>query len=545
MSPNVSEYSSIFFPVTYNVIGFPDTSASSFGVLIDGKVTPLTTSNATFPLWSATVAGVDGKSSYKYVKLSDNALVLDQEPFLRTLGRKKVKSTLNEFYSRRVTKAKLPKLRQIYADARPPYSGAFDESQIGTIHLTADAATFADLVDNPLDDDKEDVKATFRFINGDTVYNSDKVKLKISGHDTRNFKKLSIKVKFDKKNGDTFFERPAIKLRSEVFDPTMIREKLYIDNLNALGVPSIQGAWTRVYVNGKPFGFYLMVEDIGTPYLRTTVHGGDSTPTELGSLYELGTHSLTEEATLQYTGPSTSDYNPEIYSNENLGNNTKEEPMAQFISFFKDLEDFNPTSAGGIEYWNSRLDLDGYLRSMVMEYLGGMWDGSWWRGNNFFYYFNPALGKWQYLPTDFDRTFSDWNKKDVDTTYRDFAATNLARPGFDHPMITKLIYKNKEINARFEKLLLHAVKRLFNPRVLNPRIDAYEQFIQDEVKWDYALDRTKNPGNYFNFTVSDFHQGIVGGVLDAHIGIKPWIERRAKSVPGQVRGKKIDISIDI
>ncbi|KAF9433570.1 hypothetical protein BGZ76_009264 [Entomortierella beljakovae] len=524
--------------VTYNVIGFPDASASSFGVLVNKKVTPLTTSNVTFPLWSATVAGATGKSRYQYVKLSENGTVLDQESFFRTLDHKKATGTLNEFYSRQVTKAKHPKIPQLYDDARPPFSGAFDDSQIGTIHLTANAATFADMVNNPLDEDKKNVKATFRFLNGDTVYNSGEVKLKISGHDTRYFKKLSIKIKFDEEKNDTFFGRPNIKLRSEVFDPTMIREKLYIDNLNALGVPSIQGAWTRLYVNGKPFGFYLMVEDISAPYLRTTVHGGDSTPADLGSLYEMGTHSLTEEATLQYTGSNTSDYNPEIYSNENLGNNTKQEPMAQLITFFKDLQDFNPTSAGGIEYWNSRLDLDGYLLSMAMEYLGGMWDGSWWRGNNFFFYFNPTQGKWQYLPTDFDRTFSDWNKIDVDTTYRNFAATNLARPSFDHPLITKLIYKNKDINARFEKLLNHAVKRLFNPRVLNAKINAYENFIQDEVKWDYALDRSNNPGNSFNFTIKDFHQGIVGGVLDAHIGIKPWIKNRAESVPRQVRGKK-------
>ncbi|KAG0202405.1 hypothetical protein BGX28_005066 [Mortierella sp. GBA30] len=526
--------SSALADVTYNVVGFPDNDAGSFGVLINGKITKLTTSPSTFPLWSLTVVGASASSGYQYVKLSEKGTVVEQESFVRSFKNKKAKSTVNEFFQRQVTQTSLPKIPQVFENVQAKPSKAFDESQISTIHLTADPVAFKDMVDHPMEDRKP-IRAAFRFINADTMYSADEVKLKLSGSGSRKFKKLSLKVKFNTEKGETFFDRPIIKLRNEVFDPTMFREKLYIDILNSIGVRTTQGAWARVYVNGKPYGFYLMVEDIEAPFLRENMHYGSSEPKELGSLYQMGSHVIGQEATLQWMGPKTEDYNPEIYKNQNLGANAKAEPMAQLITFLKDLQDFDPTKPDSVAFWNARLDLDGYLRSMAMEYLAGAWDAHWWKGNNYFMYFNPTEGRWQFIPTDFDTTFSDGNLKDVMTTYKKFAASRLARPGKDHPLITKLIYKNKEINARFEKILLSVTNGIFNPKKLEPRINAYEKMIQDEVKWDYSLERSKNPGRTFGFTIDDFHKSITGPVKNVNNGIKPWIKSRAKDVPRQIQ----------
>ncbi|KAF9376485.1 hypothetical protein BGX21_003477 [Mortierella sp. AD011] len=526
--------SSALAGVTYKVVGFPESPTDTFAVVINKKTTPLTTTNETFPLWTGTVAGAHAYSGYRYVMLSANGTVVKRESFLRVFTNKKATTTSNEFFLREVTQTTLPSIPQVYDSVRPAPSRAFNESLIGTIHLTADPATFADMVAHPLDDDRKAIKASFRFINADTTYSAAEVKLKVSGHGSREFKKLSLRVKFDEDKGETFFDCPIIKLRSETSDPTMFREKLYFDILDSIGVKTTQGSWVRVYVNGQPFGFHLMVQDIETPFLRGTVHLGSSNPKELGSLYQMGSHVLGQEATMQYNGSLTADYNPEIYSNQNLGDNPKKEPMTQLISFFKDLQEYDPTMSGGIKFWNSRLDLDGYLRAMAMEYLTGNWDAYWWKGNNYFMYYNPVEARWLFLPTDFDSTFSDGGLADVLTTYKNFAAKRLARKGKDHPLITKLIYKNKDINARFENILLTIVKKVFNTKTLEARINAYETMIQDEVKWDYSLDRSKNPGKTTGFTITDFHKSITGGVKGVNIGIKPWIKDREDSVPTQV-----------
>ncbi|KAG0345726.1 hypothetical protein BG004_003208 [Podila humilis] len=522
--------------VTYNVVGYPDSDKGSFGVLINGKVSKLTTTPATFPLWSAKVAGVSASSGYRYVKLSESGTVLSKESFLRYFTNRKDTKTVNEFFQRQVTQATLPKVPQVYKNVRSKVETNFDDTQIGTIHVTADPAIFDDMVKHPLEEERKAIKATFRYINANNVYSVEEVKLKVSGHGSRKFKKLSFRIKFDDDKGETFFNHPIIKLRAESYDPTMIREKLYFDVLNSAGVHTTQGAWNRLYVNGKPHGLYLMVDDIEPAFISNTYHKGKIVGAKnLGSLYQMGSHVLGLEATLQYNGSRSADYHPEIYENKNLGANTKEEPMAQLISFLKDLQDFNPAAADAIAYWRARLNLDDYLRQMAIEYLGGTWDGYWWKGNNYFMYYNPVDKVWQWVPTDFDSTFSDGNLKDVAVPYKQFAASRLRRKGKDHPLITKLIYKNKEINAQFEKTLLTLAQGVFNPKSLNPRIDAYKKLLEPEVAWDLTIDRSKNPGKTFGFTLSDFAKSIDGPVKTISYGIKPWISYRAKDVPKQIK----------
>ncbi|KAG0036726.1 hypothetical protein BGZ82_003792 [Podila clonocystis] len=526
--------SSVPTDITYNVVGFPDTDAGSFGVLMNGKITKLKTSPSTFPLWSATVAGASAPSGYQYVKLSDQDIVVQREPFLRFFHNTSAKSTTNEFFLRQVTQTTLPKLPQVFENVQPEASEAFDDSQIATIHLTPNPRDFAAMEADRRN--KKDAKAGFRFINADTVYSVDEVKVKVSGRDTSDFKKLSLRIKF--KGGETFFDRPIIKLRSGVFDPTMIREKLYIDILNAIGVRTTQGAWVRVYVNRQPYGFYLMVEDIEPPFLRATMHHGSS-PTHLGSLYKMAnSQAPVQEAPVQEAPVQEAPVQEapeELYSNKNLGANPEDKPMTQLIAFFKQLHDYDPTLLGGVEFWNSRLDLDGFLRCMAMEYLGGNWDAYWFSGNNYFMYHNPTENRWQFIPTDFDRTFSDGNKPDVLTTYKKFAGHKLAMPGNDHPLVTKLIFMNKEINTLFKQILLRIVNEVFNLEVLEPRINAFEKMIADEVNWDYLLGRsTISREKSVDFTIDDFHKSIIGGVKDVAIGIKPWIKGRAEDVPASL-----------
>lgn len=66
----------------------------------------------------------------------------------------------------------------------------------------------------------------------------------------------------------------------------------------------------------------------------------------------------------------------------------------------RDLNSFNPISTPNpTQHWNdTRIDLDGILRNMALEYLGGAFDNYWVSASNFFMYKNPTLGlagKWQ------------------------------------------------------------------------------------------------------------------------------------------------------
>ncbi|KAG0010500.1 hypothetical protein BGZ81_002736 [Podila clonocystis] len=518
--------SSVLADVTYNVIGFPDAETNTFAVEVNGELYPLQTSEDLFPLWTTKVDGVSAPSIYRYVQLNHKNKAVAREEFLRSLTDKN--TTPNDFFNREATLTTLPAIKQVYKDVRPKDTGVFDSSQIATIHLTVDPAKFDDMMNNPRDEDRQRVEAGFKFINADKVYSAAKVKIKISGHGSRKFRKVSLHIKFDENKKGMFFDRSAIKLRAEYNDPTMIREKLYLDLLNSVGVSSSQGSYSRVYVNGEPHGLYLMVEDIGEPMLLHTIHRGAIKDRKaLGSLYQMGT-------TVEFKGPRAADYAKNMYRNIIRGDNPKDEPMHQLIAFMKDLHDWDPTDTEGIAYWNERLDLDGFLRSMALEYLTGAYDAFWWNAHNYYMYYNPQRKVWQFIPMDFDHTFSAGNRLDVDETYKEYAEICEGHNPKSSPLVTKLICENRDINRKFETILLTITHDVFNNAALEERVHAYETQMEQEVAWDFSIDRSRLPGSDLNWDITNFHRLIWGPFKTVHKGIMPWIESRGKSVAHQL-----------
>lgn len=244
------------------------------------------------------------------------------------------------------------------------------------------------------------------------------------------------------------------------------------------------------------------------------------------------------QADLQYLGPNSADYPTDVYKMKTLGANPIDAPMTQLIQFMKDLADFDVASNSAIDYWNGRLDLNGFLRNMAMEYLAGSWDAYWYSGSNYFIYFNPALGegvnkgRWQWISTDFDGTFGDGDPTDTLTTYNAYADFN----GHDRPMISKLILANRDIKARFEQILRETVGYAFKPDGLFPRLEAYERMLAWDVAWDDSLNvrRADYLGKTYGWTENDFHASIAGPVKDMNVGIKPWILQRVAGLEAQL-----------
>jgi len=233
----------------------------------------LASSDSIYPVWSGSVPGTTGTVEYSYVELSPSGTAVKTEAFTRKLANVSDTQTLNEFFERPTTVWDLPKLPYTYLATYPSKTKAFKQKQIATIHITAPVAQMAEMHANPKED--KDYYVDFRFINSETIHSVRNITLKTSGKSSKDFSKQAFKFKFDTKLNQTFFSRPNIKLRSMVQDPTMMREKLYIDVLNSVGIPTQQGAWVRLFVNNDPYGLFLMVDDIKKSFLKQTVHAGD------------------------------------------------------------------------------------------------------------------------------------------------------------------------------------------------------------------------------------------------------------------------------
>ncbi|KAG0281798.1 hypothetical protein BGZ96_001018 [Linnemannia gamsii] len=519
--------------ITFNVVGYPSVSNNTFGVSIDGVVTKLVADENTFPVHSGVVPGTTSAVQYSYVELNPAGTVVKTEPFVRKLINETHTRTENEFFERQTTTWELPKLPYTYMATYPSKTQAFKQKQIATIHITAAVAEMQEMNTAPKAD--KDYRVTFRFINSDTIYTQRNISLQTAGKSSKEHSKQSFKFKFDTDFNQTFFSRPNIKLRSMVQDPTMIREKLYIDVLNSVGIPTQQGAWVRLFVNNKPYGLYLMVDDIKKSFLKQTVHGGDG-KIDVGNLVQMNAWEL--KADLVYKGPNTAQYCDYCYVVQSEGYiSPPTNPLQELIAFMKDLQDFDPASTDAIAYWETnRIDLDGFLRSMALEYLLGGFDLHWYSGSNYFMYRNPTLGsisnggKWQWIPTDMDGSFGSGYPTSTIPTYKTWADFSPAPAGRgDRPLIQKLILQNPQIQAKFDEVLKEIVSTVFKPEAMNPRAEAYHRMLSADAKWDLALVRLSTGINN-NFTFADFNNNLKMQTKNMQSGVLPWIANMSSLV---------------
>lgn len=511
-----------FADITFSCIGYP-AAGNSIGVSINGQITKLVANETTFPVWMAAVPGSNSAVEYKYVEINAAGTAVKTEAFSRKLNQTTDTHTWNEFFDRPLTYHTFPRLPYTYLATYPSKSKAFKEDQIATLHLTGDKIAIDALNAKP--EAEAEARVTFRFINAKNIFTQTNITLKTSGKSSKEFAKQSYKIKFDTDYNQTFFSRPNIKLRSMATEPTLLREKVYIDTLNAVGIPTQQGSYVRLFINNEAYGLFLMVDDIKKSFLKQTVHNGDDLVIP-GSLIQCNAPSLNDQADLVYKGPNGTAYNPEAYIMQNLGNNPVTDPLGQLITFMKDLQDFDPlTNTDPVGYWNNtRLDLDGFLRNMALEYLMGGFDNYWMAGSNYFIYFNPKLNKWQWLPTDFDGTFGNGAEIDPKGSYK-----TLYNFTPDHPLVSKLIIKSTAINGLFTTILKEIVQTTFKPEAMNPHIEGINKMISLDAQWDFALTR-KSPGKNPGFTFDDFNNNLVNITKDMSGAIKPWIADRATSI---------------
>ncbi|KAG0058588.1 hypothetical protein BGZ90_004872, partial [Linnemannia elongata] len=262
--------------VTFNVIGYPSAPTNTFGVSINGVITKLVADETTFPVWKGVVPTATSSVSYQYVELNAAGTAVKTESFSRTLPKVDSTHSYNEFFERPTTKFALPPIPYTYLATWPSYTKIFNDDEIATIHVTADAAQMATLNANPTASSKDipDIRVTFRWIDHNEIYTQYNISFINSGKSSKEHRKQAWRFDFDTDYNQTFFSRPHVKLRSGASDPTMLREKTYIDLLNSAGIPTQQGQYVRLFVNNQPYGLFLMVDDIRKSFIKQTIHGG-------------------------------------------------------------------------------------------------------------------------------------------------------------------------------------------------------------------------------------------------------------------------------
>jgi len=305
--------------------------------------------------------------------------------------------------------------------------------------------------------------------------------------------------------------------------------------LNALGVPTAQGKFVRVFINKKSVGLFLVSDDLNNShFLRNTYNNGEKFESEnhiFKSDCEVNKDTC---GNLEYYGETSDKY--EIYTykgEENLkkSNVSKEEKIQEIlVPLLYDITVYPATK-------KLNLDIESFLKAMALEFAAYGSDNYWISPGNFFLFKDVAKDYWYFLDSDFHTTFgSGGNPSEaIKTTLENYIELakweNTARPLLDN-------LRKVSTNEKFLKeVLKQMISTFFNVEAVGPRIDSLAELIREDVYWDYQLERMNKGKVKYNhsYTTDQFEIQVSNSTDEVYPRpLKQWIIERAKNIADEL-----------
>ncbi|ORX87708.1 hypothetical protein BCR32DRAFT_264126 [Anaeromyces robustus] len=552
--------------VTFKVIAVSATGNAEPAVVIDG--TPYAMQIDEYPVYKVQVDVPQLPVEYKYI-LNDNG-VSTEEQFTRTRTEKK---GLNDFFNRSQTVIDHPQLPRAYPQFSTYVpSKLYDDTHVATIIITCDPTQLQALHASTEAEDKVVIPAEVIYANPYTVRKFPRARLGLSGQSTRHVPKLSYKIKdLQTDENKELFNRSTVKLRAEHMDPVFLRDKIYGDILNSLGVPAAQNKFVRLFINGEPYGLFNLSDDIGSGrYLRETFNKGEKTTENIpifkadycpdcGGYGDLGYHS--EDMTNPFYG---------MYSYK--GDDTTMDSSTHFANeLFPLIKEIQNYAQGG----EMSLDIDTFLKYMALEYLGGGVDNYWNRPGNYYILraFNSKV--WYFHDADFHYTFGcggegeaiisstlanyppqapvsvaagavggteagagagadDGTEAGLKRRLNGAGADDGAGAGDDagtggaggaggaaagptpvtvdkaRPPLDAILSRPENKN-KFNEIFVRLLETAYHPDALFPRIQSLATLIREDAQWDFTLPKhnpTPDEGESYIFDANEFENNL-------------------------------------
>ncbi|KAF7726934.1 hypothetical protein EC973_008229 [Apophysomyces ossiformis] len=516
--------------IEYAVVAFPAAN-QGVGVSVAGKLYPLKKNDQIPNLFSGTAPETD---TYQY------ALTEGQKQIAEIYQRKLLKGTTktgNEFFNRSRTIYDVPELPQAYHPVYPPlFSGMNRSNEIATIILNANQSALDAILKEPTEKHEYAKIFDMTYISNQEIYKFNTAGIKNSGQSSKDFAVQSYKIDFNefKQKGakkNLLFGRTAVKLRAQITDPTLTREKLMLDCLAASGAATLSGSWVRLIINGQPYGLFLMIDDSTTHLIENILYAGNWDYKFTGPIFKGNALGDGKEADLVYKGPAVSDYEKDVYKLEDKGkdktlNKTNGlEPLIhfmdqlQYIDIAKDVQ-----NTGNI---SSLIDPTHTLLHVAMNFLSGSWDGFWYQGSNYYLTKDLQTNKWTLVTYDFDEALGNYAPEGLATvSYQDYVPKGAKRPLVD------VLLQSPYYRAQFEEILKTLIKRFFKPSVINPRLAAWTEMLKDDIAWTRSIP-PKSPGEKMEWTLQDFLKNMNTTVQNG-MGLAEWVKLRSESAAKQL-----------
>jgi spore coat protein H len=280
------------------------------------------------------------------------------------------------------------------AQVHPADNNAFIQNEVASVFIEVDPTNLALMLHPDSLQANHEYPAKFKYVSSVLVDSVDNVGFRLRGNTSRFAAKKSFKVSMNTYvTGQKWLGLEKLNLNGEHNDPSILRSFLSASLLRDQNVISTRNSYVRLYVNGEYKGLYYNAEHIDENFLNLRFPGDDN-----GNLYKANWGAdMTPHGTAQTA------YVP-YYE---LKTNTALNDYSGLISFLNTLNTCSDADFPCVI--QQILDVDLYLRTLVIEVLAGHWDGHSYNKNNFYLYQRPSDGRFVFIEYDMDNTFGiDW-----------------------------------------------------------------------------------------------------------------------------------------
>jgi len=450
--------------------------------------------------------------------------------------------TLNEFFDRKITVKQHPALPKAYKSYEK-YSSSklYDDTHVATILINCNPVDINRIHQDPTSEEK--IRGVeFIYATPFSVRSFNNATISISGQSTKYAAKLSYNIS-NLKNSKSkeLYKRSGIKLRAEHMDPSYIRDKIYADMLNSLGVPTPQNKFARVFINNEPIGLFDLSDNVSNNrFLRETLNNGNKFDVE-NPLYKADYFPPYAYGDLGYYGDDPENEKYGIYYYKGKSVEDVDEDRAYAISTTMNKDHLIPLLKQISVYPNNKslnFDIEMFLKFMAMQFMGGSIDNYWSRPGNYFLFKNMNYngGQWIFLDSDYHYTFGiggDNLNEYLATNIDGYSALNTDEGVTPERPLLDNIRKDQENEEYFKSVFKRLVETAFHVDAIFPRIDSLVELIRDDVVWDIDLPKMSGyPGaENLQYNLEDFEYQVTNEDPDCEnrpdlIPIKCWIRHR-------------------
>lgn len=390
----------------------------------------------------------------------------------------------------------------------------YDDSEVMIIKVTMEGEDYNWMISNTRIDSLHNCTITIKNKYIDTTVTD--IGIRVRGNTSRDSRKLSFKLSFDDfKPGREFLGVDKLNLNGEHNDPSISRAKIAWDIFQSAGIKASRASHTALYINDIYHGLYISIEHLDREFLKKNYD--DSSGNLFKCLYpaDLVYQQGMTENSIKYT---------KSFPAYELMTNKEGDDYSQLFRLIKIVNSNTTNFADSID---NILFVDEYLKYQAMNLLIGSWDDYWSLNNNYYLYFEPAQGKFRWIPYDYDNTFgiSWWPIDWANANPYDFPKVVPGKRPLAEKIMTHPEYRNL-----YTHFLDFYSKNIVNIANLNKRIDDIRDLITP-----YALNDQYRKLDY-GFNTSDFFNSFIS-LDNQHVktGIKQFIDLRSKSIQTQLK----------